>query len=106
MAIVGKEDLMKAFADIVGERNDEYVTSYMENLADTMDSYNSSDDSIAKERDDYKQKYEELSERYKKRFLEPEVRPDDKNQGTIPDKEPDEPKVYKSVTEIAMENII
>lgn len=61
-----KEELINAFNGIIGERTDDDVVSFLENLTDTIDDYANS------ENEDYKSKYEENDkmwrERYMKRF--------------------------------------
>ena len=61
-----KDELISAFNSIIGERTDDDVVSFLENLTDTMDEYANS------ENENYKTKYEENDkmwrERYMKRF--------------------------------------
>lgn len=61
-----KEELINAFNGIIGERTDDDVVSFLENLTDTIDDYANS------ENEDYKSMYEQNDkmwrERYMKRF--------------------------------------
>lgn len=59
-----KEELLKMFGDIVGERNDEMVISFMEDISDTVVEH----PEPTPETDEYRDKYEELLKRYKARF--------------------------------------
>lgn len=60
------EELIKAFSEIVGERTDEAVVGFMEDISD---SYNTEPPT-----DEYREKYEDLLERYRRRFYTKEER--------------------------------
>ena len=64
MAVVSKEDLLRRFGEIVGDRNDEEVISFMEDISDTVVEH--PDPTL--ETDEYKVKYEDLLRRFKARF--------------------------------------
>ena len=64
MAVVSKEDLLRRFGEIVGDRNDEEVISFMEDISDTVVEH----PDPSPESDEYKDKYEDLLRRFKARF--------------------------------------
>lgn len=64
MAVVSKEDLLRRFGEIVGDRNDEEVISFMEDISDTVVEH----PDPTPESDEYKDKYEDLLRRFKARF--------------------------------------
>lgn len=64
MAVVTKEDLLRRFGEIVGDRNDEEVISFMEDISDTVVEH----PDPTPETDEYKDKYEDLLRRFKARF--------------------------------------
>ena len=64
MAVVSKEDLLRRFGEIVGDRNDEEVISFMEDISDTVVEH----PDPTPETDEYKNKYEDLLRRFKARF--------------------------------------
>lgn len=64
MAVVSKEDLLRRFGEIVGDRNDEEVISFMEDISDTVVEH----PDPTPETDEYKDKYEDLLRRFKARF--------------------------------------
>ncbi len=59
-----KEELLRSFGEIVGERNDESVIGFMEDISD---SYN-----METPTDEYRVKYEDLLKRYRDRFYSKE----------------------------------
>ena len=71
--ILTKDELMKKLSAIIGDRNDDDAITFIEDVSDTVDSFNKTKDT------DWKTKYEELDkswrERYKERFFSelPEV---------------------------------
>lgn len=64
MAVVSKEDLLRRFGEIVGDRNDEEVISFLEDISDTVVEH----PDPAPETDEFKDKYEDLLRRFKARF--------------------------------------
>lgn len=60
------DELLKTFGEIVGDRNDETVIGFMEDISD---SYNTETPT-----DEYRVKYEELLTRYRNRFYDKEER--------------------------------
>lgn len=60
------DELLKTFGEIIGDRNDETVIGFMEDISD---SYNTETPT-----DEYRVKYEELLTRYRKRFYDKEER--------------------------------
>ena len=70
MAVVTKEDLLRRFGEIVGDRNDEEVISFMEDISDTVVEH----PDPTPETDEYKDKYEDLLRRFKARFYGDEQR--------------------------------
>lgn len=59
-----KDELLRSFGEIVGERNDESVIGFMEDISD---SYNTETPT-----DEYRVKYEDLLKRYRDRFYSKE----------------------------------
>lgn len=60
------DELLKTFGEIIGERNDETVIGFMEDISD---SYNTETPT-----DEYREKYEDLLARYRARFYDKEER--------------------------------
>lgn len=60
------DELLKTFGEIIGDRNDEAVIGFMEDISD---SYNTETPT-----DEYRVKYEELLTRYRNRFYDKEER--------------------------------
>lgn len=58
-----KEELINAFNGIIGERTDDDVVSFLENLTDTIDDYANS------ENENYKKKYEENDKEWRERYM-------------------------------------
>lgn len=85
-----KEELLKLFGEIVGERNDENVISFMEDIADTVVEH----PEPTPETDEYRDKYEELLKRYKARFY-------GESEGDNPDKREE----YTDEREVKYEDI-
>ena len=75
--VITKDDVLKRVSEILGERNDDDAISFVEDLSDTLDDYDT------KLSEDWKTKYEENDkawrEKYKARFFEalPEEHTDD-----------------------------
>lgn len=59
-----KEELLRSFGEIVGERNDESVIGFMEDISDSYD--------METPTDEYRVKYEDLLKRYRDRFYSKE----------------------------------
>lgn len=59
-----KDELLKLFGDIIGERNDETVIGFMEDISDSVVEH----PDPTPPTDEYRDKYEELLKRYKARF--------------------------------------
>lgn len=71
MALRSKEELLKIFGDLIGDRNDDEVIAFMEDLADSFGDDNGS--SIEKLKNDYdklKQKYDESEENWRRKYRE------------------------------------
>lgn len=60
------DELLKTFGEIIGDRNDETVIGFMEDISD---SYNTETPT-----DEYRVKYEDLLARYRNRFYDKEER--------------------------------
>ena len=61
---LSKEDLMRKLSDIIGERNDDDAIAFIEDVSDTID------DLEKKDPEDWKAKYEELDNTWRKRYKE------------------------------------
>lgn len=60
------DELLKSFGEIVGDRNDESVIGFMEDISDSY--------IMETPTDEYRVKYEELLKRYRDRFYSKEER--------------------------------
>ena len=75
--VISKDEVLKKVSDILGDRNDDDAISFVEDLSDTLDDYDT------KLSEDWKTKYEENDkawrDKYKARFFEalPEEHNDD-----------------------------
>lgn len=67
------EELIKAFSDIVGERTDEAVVGFMEDISDSFNTETPTDE-YREKYEDLLEKHEDLLERYRKRFYSKEER--------------------------------
>lgn len=92
MAVKSKEDLLNGAKAIFGESETDEVLEFLGDISDTIDEY------TAKEKEDWKTKYEENDKmwrkKYKERFFSNE--PDEPDEPNEPD-EPDEPKTFSDL---------
>ena len=66
MAILSKEDLMKAVKNLIGDKTDDETVAFVENLTDTLtDLEGKSADTT-----DWKSKYEENDKAWKKKYMD------------------------------------
>lgn len=79
MAIVSKEDLIKRLSEKFGDDNSDEVIQLTEDLSDTLNDF----DSRINDTEDWKSKFEENDnmwrKKYKDRFLEPSDSNDNEN---------------------------
>lgn len=64
MAIKTKDELLRTFGEIIGDRNDETVIGFMEDISDSVVEH----PDPTPETDEYKDKYEDLLRRFRARF--------------------------------------
>lgn len=81
MAVLGKDDFFKRIRDHIGDDTSDESIAFIEDVTDT---YNALEQS-SKDETDWKSKYEELDENWKKRYRDRFFNNDDEGE-TTPDK--------------------
>ena len=81
MAVLGKDDFFKRISDHIGDDTSDESIAFIEDVTDT---YNALEQS-SKDETDWKSKYEELDENWKKRYRDRFFNNDDGGE-TTPDK--------------------
>lgn len=67
-----KDELLKAFGEIIGERNDETVIGFMEDISDSVVENPEPTDEYKNHFEEMTTKYDELLKRFKARFYDEE----------------------------------
>ena len=90
MAVLGKEDFFKRIREQIGDDTSDESIAFIEDVTDT---YNALEQS-SKDETDWKSKYEELDESWKKRYRDRFFDGNGDNPETTPDKAMDKQKEH------------
>lgn len=82
MAKITKQELMQKVSDNIKD-NDDLVISLLEDIQDSMEENNIDDsmiDTLKKENEELKYRYEDLKQKYRERFLNSEIKDEPKDE--------------------------
>ena len=93
--ILSKEELMTEMKSIIGERTDDEAIKFIEDVTDTIDSFEEQNN----ESNEWKSKYEEIVTKYKERFFNQEVDKNEETEEETKEGTEDNPETYDELFE-------